>query len=168
MVVWEFFDTGMNLKLELFQTCSHVHVYGSLISHYNMELNKQWKSSCRRTKCHLTVTDSKILSYLWNMCKNYNKTCQKIVWIMHDFRLLARSSWELHSSGFWHSKQWWFSFHYSLHNNTEEHSSHVWITFIYKTKSMHKLWTYTKVWSFTTRMCVWHICAILWKFIHQI
>ena len=44
-----------------------------------MKLNKQWNSSCRRTKYHLTVNDSKILSYFWSMCKNNDKTCQKIM-----------------------------------------------------------------------------------------
>jgi len=69
----------MHLKSERFQKCSHFHIYGILVSHCSMKLNKQWNSSCRRTKYHLTVTDSKILSYLWSICKNYDKTYQKIM-----------------------------------------------------------------------------------------
>jgi len=153
-----FFGTGMNLKSELFQKCSHFHIYGILVSHYSMKLNKQWNSSCRRTKYHLTVTDSKILSYLWSMCKNYDKTCQKIMsesCVIPDFchdvaENCALLGSDIASSGNFLS--------ISRCIITQERSSHIWITFIYKTKSMHKLQTYIKEWSFTTCVCWAYLC----------
>jgi len=174
---WEFFWYWNESKIRTFSKCSHFHIYDILVSHYSMKLNKLWNSSCRRTKYYLTVTDSrilylwsmfmnsdltvtdsKILCYLWSMCKNYGKTCQKIMsesCVIPDFchEVAENSTFlgsDIASSGNFLST--------SRCIITQEYSSHIWITFIYKTKSMHKLQTYIKEWSFTTSVCWAYLC----------